>query len=187
MDTLILIGAILTPILVFFLLFKCKRGKETNDIVGKTPCPEKKSEVINQINVGSIGLIEDRVELMVRGYEEDVDYKIEVQLVSKYGANRIKVKIVNILYFEPIDDSNTEHVKELILSAFNERYFIGNELIIYNNAVYWEDNDIGSSISISNKDLSKLVKTGKVNIGGVDVKLTEDWDYKRALEIIIES
>jgi len=186
MELLILIGAISAPILVVLLLF-CTKTKKNETVIVKKQCQEKKSEIINQVNIGAIGLIEDDDTFFVNGYDEEIDYKIEVQLVSKYGVNRIKVKIINVLFAEPTDDSNSIATMNKIISEFNERYFVGNELIVYNNKVDWEDNEIGSSVSISNKDLSKLVKTGEVNIDGLNVKLTEDWDYKRALEIVIES
>ena len=107
---------------------------------------------------------------------------VEVLLLERYTDNTIKVKVLAV---HDINSDNylASYIRDDIKTKLKSESIIINEL-----KVDWVDGvSLDKEYLISNKDLSTLIKTGKVNIDDLKLTMGDDWDYKRGLDIIIES
>ena len=169
---------------IFMLIyFINKKGKPT--ITKK--CPDSNSTVDLKVKIGDIGLYHNQEYIDYYGSNEML-FSIIIEVIDVFENGEVKAKISEIIS-EVLDNESdlTYSEKKSILKLFHSKYYVGNEILIYSNSIHWKREVSLDGVVINNKDLSTLVKFGKVIIDDVEVKLGEYWDYSNALNIIIES
>jgi len=163
MRAIIILGIIIF-VIIFILLVKRKTRKD-------------------KINNGVKGVFKGQL-LKVLYSNYYIDCVFEVLLIEEYDDNTVKVQIIN----KHSVSSKTHRLTDYFIQQFNEEFGLYDTIIVSNDDIAWTNkvND-NKMFELSSEDLSILVKTGKLELKDIELTLGDNWDYKRALEIVIES
>ena len=167
----------------YLVIRKQKKGKERQQ-VALNKIPKKKSKVKWYPSVGAKGILKSNTTITaINNIRSHVHFELSVVCVGVYGDSQVKIKVLVVSIFNP-DNPQTEGI---IRSEFNKYYGVGVEFTHGINDFIWLNAGSGTTIELSNKDLGRLVKEGAVEIGEFSVNLTDDYNYKDRLDIIIEN
>ena len=188
----VILGVVISLLVLgFFIKFVVMRNyhyDENDEVIDR---PKFKSEVVMSDNtvIGDIGIYESDKTIVYSGYYYQVGYTIEVEVLSVFDGSQVKVKVINVVTKKVRDTGvgNTRHNN--IITKFNREIKVGLVMMLDSRRIIWrrEPNEINTSILLCEEDLGKLVRYGELRIGEVNIELPMEWDYKKALDVVIEA
>lgn len=112
--------------------------------------------------------------------EKTLSGKFEVILLDTFGDNvKIKTTSVYHLNFTASTTNSWDADAERKLKS-------GQILMLPKSSIKWLDsNDV--KYQLSDEEFRSLVKAGKVDVGDFTISLPDDWDYKKALDVVISA
>ena len=155
--------------------------------------PTFKSSVLNtnKIKADDIGIYDGYEYYTYDGVTIKINFVIEVKAISTFDNGSVKVIVTQVIDTNvPNEDSYYQVDVRGVLSKHNNSINTDRILVIPQNWVDWEvdeDMDTSKVINLVTSDLATLVRHGGVKLSDVEINLPIDWDYKRALDVIIEA
>jgi len=138
----------------------------------------------DKINNSIKGVFKGKLSTIYFETEYEIDCVFEVLLIEEFDDNSLKVQIIN----KHNVSSKSQRLSKYFIEKFNEKYSLYSTIIVSNDDVAWVNKVNDQNVfELSPENLSKLVKTGKLELKDINLSLGDNWDYKKALEIVIES